>query len=200
MDMPDSLKTTPPKPTADLGSITIMIRDVGDQSPEAQQQLFVAVMGRLKVSARSMLRQFPKVREWNEDDLVNEVYEHLITRLLDKRIKNRTHLFATACIYFRWKLLDLVKRKNLETELLFEEHLISNDEPNELEQTESLTFAFSQLDKISNASRQIFEAHVFLGMSFTEISTMLRIPKSTVHDHFMRAKRTLRKAFQNLYL
>ena len=86
-----------------------MIRDVGDQCHDAQQQLFVAVMGRLKSSARKILRQFPKVREWNEDDLVNEVYEKLLSKLLNKRIKNRRHFFSTACIYFRWKLLDFVK-------------------------------------------------------------------------------------------
>ena len=56
-----------------------------------------------------------------------------------------------------------------------------------------------QLEQISNASRQIFEAHVFLGMTFTEISVMLRIPKSTVHDRFIKAKTTLRKAFKKLY-
>ena len=92
-----------------------------------------------------------------------------------------------------------VKRKKLETVLLFDEHLISTDEPSEFEQTELLTFALDQLEQIANASRQIFEAHVFLGMTFTEISVMLRIPKSTVHDHFMKAKTTLRKAFKKLY-
>ena len=176
-----------------------MIRDVGDQCPDAQQQLFVAVMGRLKHSARKILQQFPKVREWNEDDLVNEVYGNLLRKLLNKRIKNRRHFFATACIYFRWTLLDFVKRKKLETVLQFDEHLVSTDEPSEFEQTELLTFAFEQLEQISNASRQIFEAHVLLGMTFTEISIMLRIPKSTVHDRFIKAKTTLRKAFKKLY-
>ena len=198
MDTPDSLKTTRTNPMEGFGSITMMIRDAGNQCPEAQQQLFVAVMGKLKYSARGMLRKFPKAREWNEDDLVSEVYENLLKKLLNKRIKNRSHFFATACNYFRWTLLDLVKRKNLETEFLFNEDLISNDEPSEFEQTEFLTFAFAQLDQISSDSRQIFESHVFLGMTFTEIAEMLRIPKSTVHDHFKRAKETLRKAFQKL--
>jgi len=56
----------------------MMIREVGEQSPQAQQELFVTVMDQLRRSARGVLRRFPKVRELDEDALVNEVYEHLL--------------------------------------------------------------------------------------------------------------------------
>ena len=145
MDNTDSFSEILPKPDLGFGSITMMIREVGEQSPEAQQELFVKVMDQLKRSARGVLRRFPKVRELDEDALVNEVYEDLLKKLLNKRIENRDHFFATACNYFRWTLLDLVKRKNLETELLCDEQLMKDHAPNHIEQAEFHSFAFDQL-------------------------------------------------------
>jgi len=193
MDNTDSFSEILPKPDLGFGSITMMIREVGEQSPEAQQELFVKVMDQLKRSARGVLRRFPKVQELDEDALVNEVYEDLLKKLLNKRIENRDHFFATACNYFRWTLLDLVKRKNLETELLFDEHLMTDHEPNHIEQAEFHSFAFAQLDHLKGDLRQIFESHVFLGRSFAEIADRFDIPKSTAHDHFLKAKSKLRQ-------
>ena len=193
MDNTDSFSAILPKPNSDFGSITMMIREVGDQTPDAQQELFVTVMEQLKRSARGVLRRFPKVRELDEDALVNEVYEDLLKKLLNKSIKNRGHFFATACNYFRWTLLDLIKRKNLETELLFDEHLMKDHEPNHLEEAEFHSLAFAQLDQIQGNLRQIFESHVFLGMSFAEIAERFDLRKSTAHDHFLKAKSKLKQ-------
>ncbi|MBA63973.1 MAG: hypothetical protein CMJ76_16585 [Planctomycetaceae bacterium] len=198
MDITDSFNSIRPDPNPCFGSITMMIRQVGNNSPHAQQELFVAVIDQLKNSARSMLRQFPKVREFEEDALVNEIYLTLLKKLLSKDIKNRQHFFATACNYFRWTLLDLVKRKKLETEPLLDDYLLTEDKVATLEHTEFLVFAFAQLDDLTVEYRQIFESHVFLGMSFNEISEMLEIPKSTVHDHFAKTKAILKQAFKNL--
>ena len=197
MDNTDSFSEILPKPDLGFGSITMMIREVGEQSPEAQQELFVKVMDQLKRSARGVLRRFPKVRELDEDALVNEVYEHLLKKLLNKSIENRGHFFATACNYFRWTLLDLVKRKNLETELLFDEHLMTDHKPRQLEQAEFHNFAFAQLNQIRGDLRLIFESHVFLGMSFAEIAEIFEMPKSTAHDHFLKAKSKLRQLISN---
>ena len=75
MDNTDSFSEILPKPDLGFGSITMMIREVGEQSPEAQQELFVKVMDQLKRSARGVLRRFPKVRELDEDALVRILKE-----------------------------------------------------------------------------------------------------------------------------
>ena len=196
MDITDPFESIRPAPNPCFGSITMMIRDGGENSPQAQEELFVAVIDQLKQSARSMLRQFPKVREFDEESLVNEIYFSLLKKLLSKDIKNRQHFFATACNYFRWTLLDLVKRKNLETEPLLDEYLSAEDNAETLEHAEFLVFAFEQLDKLPADLRRIFESHVLLGMSFNDIAVLLEMPKSTVHDRFAKAKAILKQAFQ----
>ena len=194
MDISSSLDSI--RPSSGHGSITMMIRKVENHSPDAQQALFLAVIGQLKQSARAMLRRFPKVREYDEESLVNEIYEALLNKLISKDIQNRKHFFATACNHFRWTLLDLVKRKNLETESLNEKHIPSTNDPNDIEHTEFLLFAMSKLDKLPDQYRTIVENNVFLGMSFQEIAEQLAIPKSTVHDQYRKAIELLRAAFK----
>jgi len=174
----------------------MMIREVENHSPDAQQALFLAVIGQLKHSARAMLRRFPKVREYDEESLVNEVYEALLNKLISKDIQNRNHFFATACNHFRWTLLDLVKRKHLETEPLDEKHIPSPDDSSDIEHTEFLLFAMSELDKLPDQYRTIVENSVFLGLSFQEIGEQLAIPKSTAHEHYSKAIELLKVAFK----
>ena len=174
----------------------MMIREVENRSPHAEQALFLAVIGQLKHSARVMLRRFPKVREYDEESLVNEVYEALLNKLISKDIQNRNHFFATACNHFRWTLLDLVKRKNLETEPLDEKHIPSTDDSSNLEHTEFLLFAMAEMGKLPEQYRTIVENSVFLGLSFQEIGEQLAIPKSTAHDQYCKAIELLRSAFK----
>ena len=174
----------------------MMIREVEKHSPDAQQALFLAVIGQLKHSARAMLRRFPKVREYDEESLVNEVYEALLNKLISKDIQDRNHFFGTACNHFRWTLLDLVKRKNLETESLDEKHIPSTHDSSDIEHTEFLLFAMSELDKLPDQYRTIVENSVFLGLSFQEIAQQLGIPKSTAHDQYSKAIEQLRVAFK----
>lgn len=184
------------RPTSGHGSITMMIREVEKHSPDAQQLLFLAVIGQLKHSASAMLRRFPKVREYDEESLVNEVYEALLNKLISKDIQDRNHFFGTACNHFRWTLLDLVKRKNLETEPLDEKHIPSTHDSSDIEHTEFLLFAMSELDKLPGQYRTIVENSVFLGLSFQEIAEQLAIPKSTAHDQYSKAIELLRVAFK----
>ena len=186
------------RPTGGHGSITMMIKEVEKQTPDAQQELFLAVIDQLTNSARAMLRRFPKVREYDEHALVNEVYEALLKKLISNDIQNRNHFFATACNHFRWTLLDLVKRKDLKTEPLDENRIPAVNGSDEVEHTEFLLFAMSELDKLPNQYRAIVESSVFLGLSFQEIAVELAIPKSTVHDHYRKAIELLRSAFSGV--
>lgn len=179
-----------------FGSVTKMIRAVDENSPDAQEHLFAAVIEQLQSSARSVLRQFPNVRGVEEDVLVNEIYESLLKKLLSKDIKNREHFFGTACIHFRWVLLDLVKRKNLETEPLFEDQHLSTQQEVALDNVEFLTFAFEQLDKISPELRTIVDNHILLGMTFDDIAELMKLSKSTVYDRFNEALAILREQFE----
>jgi len=176
----------------------MMIKQVEKQSPNAQQELFLAVIDQLKTSAGAILRRFPKVRDYDEESLVNEVYEALLNKLISKDIQNRNHFFATACNHFRWTLLDLVKRRKLETEPLDEDRVAAADGSDDVEQTEFLLFAMSELDKLPKQYRAIVESSVFLGLSFQEIADELAIPKSTVHDQYRKAIEMLRSAFKRI--
>lgn len=186
------------RPNSGHGSITMMIKQVEKQSPNAQQELFLAVIDQLKTSAGAILRRFPKVRDYDEESLVNEVYEALLNKLISKDIQNRNHFFATACNHFRWTLLDLVKRRKLETEPLDEDRVAAADGSDDVEQTEFLLFAMSELDKLPKQYRAIVESSVFLGLSFQEIADELATPKSTVHDQYRKAIEMLRSAFKRI--
>jgi len=95
-------------------------------------------------------------------------------------------------------LLDLVKRRKLETEPLDEDRVAAADGSDDVEQTEFLLFAMSELDKLPKQYRAIVESSVFLGLSFQEIADELAIPKSTVHDQYRKAIEMLRSAFKGI--
>ena len=196
-ELDNTFNSLRPNRETGFGSITMMIQNASTGSPEETEPLFVAVMQQLRESARNMLRKFPRVNQLNEDMLVNDIYASLQKKLIAKTFVNREHLFATACLHFRWLLLDQIKKTNLETEVLHDDDLAMTEDENILQtvQADFLQFALEHLDQLDASFCSIVHKHIFLDMTFAEIAMESGIPSSTISDRFHKAIALLKKEF-----
>ena len=174
------------------GSITLLIQNAGSGDPDHQEQLWKAVLITLRETAVRVLATFPNSSIENPDELISGVYEKLQVRMGNDEITDRHHFFATACTHFRWAMLDEFKKRRVD---------IMPDVPDVVELAEDhyaaehevLQLVMAELDSLDESLQCIVNGHLFLDMTFDDLSREYGIPLSTAHDRFQSAIESLRQ-------
>ena len=177
---------------AGYGSITLLIQNAGSGEVGHQEQLWKAVLITLRETAVRVLATFPNSSIDNPDELIGGVYEQLQVRMGNDEIADRHHFFATACTHFRWAMLDEFKKRRVN---------IMPDVPDVVEvsddhyaaEHEILQLVMAKLGTLDEALQSIVNGHLFLDMTFAEISNEYGMPLSTAHDRFKMAIELLRQ-------
>jgi RNA polymerase sigma factor (sigma-70 family) len=177
-----------------IGSVTNIIERIGEFEQGALNDLFERVMCDLRDKAKAILHGYPNARGWQAEDLINEIYCPLKRLLETGVIHNRRHLYATACKHFRWKLGEIVRRKQVTyEELSFADPEGDDESPSKLiVRVEDLDRLDEALDALDPGYRQIVEMHNCLDKTFEEIGQELGFPTSTVYDRYRKAMAMLR--------
>lgn len=177
-----------------IGSVTNIIHRTSAREEGALSDLFERVMCDLRDKANAILRGYPNARNWQAEDLISETYCGLRRRLETGAIRDRRHLYATACKHFRWKLGEIVRGKQMTNEVLSLDDPGNDDEsPSKIivkgENIERLLEGLEFLDRVY---QQIVEMHIFLAKTFEEIGRELGLSTSTVYDRYRKALAMLR--------
>ena len=198
-DLFDSLSSAgSATPQKSHGSLTRLIKRIGEGDEEAKEQLFDRVIQQLRDKADGILRRYQNAIGLEADDLVNTVYVKLMSRLAACEITNRQHFMGTACQHFRWLLLDMVRRtREKHQDLSFSLPNLDDKSAGELVvKAETLEHALEALENLDEPLRQVLEMRIYLDMTFEQIGQELQIPRATAHDRYQRALDILRKAME----
>ncbi len=174
------------------GSITLLIQSAGTGDPDHQEQLWKAVLVTLRETAARVLAAFPNSRIENPDELISGVYEQLQVRMGNDEIIDRHHFFATACTHFRWAMLDEFKKRRVDFMPDVPDVVELSDDHYAVEH-EMLKLVMAKLDSLDVSLQCIVNGHLFLDMTFDELSREYGIPLSTAHDRFHSAIELLRQ-------
>jgi len=174
------------------GSITLLIQSAGSGESDHQEQLWKAVLGTLRETAARVLATFPDSTIDNPDELISGVYEQLQVRMGNDEITDRHHFFATACMHFRWAMLDAFKKRQVDFMPDVPDVADVSDEQYAAEH-EMLQLVMLKLNALDESFQCIVNGHLFLDMTFEELSCEYDIPLSTAHDRFHAAIELLRK-------
>jgi hypothetical protein len=174
------------------GSITLLIQNAGTGEPGHQEQLWRAVLVTLRETAVRVLATFPNSSIENPDELISGVYEQLQVRMGNHEIKDRHHFFATACTHFRWAMLDEFKKRRVDF-MPDVPDVVELSEDHGAAEHEMLQLVMSKLGALDESLQCIVNGHLFLDMTFDELSSEYAIPLSTAHDRFKTAIELLRQ-------
>ncbi|MBT4693416.1 MAG: hypothetical protein HOA14_10875 [Planctomycetaceae bacterium] len=174
------------------GSITLLIQNAGSGDREHQELLWKTVLVTLRVTAARVLATFPNSSIENPDELISGVYEKLQVRMGNDEILDRHHFFATACTHFRWIMLDEFKKRRVDIMPNVPDVVEISDNHLAAEH-EMLQLVMTKLDTLGDSLQSIVNGHLFLDMTFAELSQEYGIPLSTAHDRFHSAIELLRQ-------
>jgi hypothetical protein len=175
-----------------FGSITLLIQKAGTGKQGHQERLWKAVLETLRVTATRVLAAFPNSRIDNPDELISGVYERLQVRIGNEEILDRHHFFATACTHFRWAMLDELKKRRVDIMPNVPDAVEDSDDHYAVE-NELLQLVMAKFDTLEQSLQCIVNGHLFLDMTFDELSREYGIPLSTAHDRFHSAIELLRR-------
>jgi hypothetical protein len=181
-----------PARAAGWGSITLLIQNAGTGEPDHQEQLWKAVLVTLRETAVRVLASFPNSSIENPDELISGIYEQLQVRIGNDEIVDRHHFFATACTHFRWAMLDEFKKRRVDI-MPFVPDVVEVSEEHFAVEHEMLQLVMAKLDTLDESLKCIVNGHLFLDMTFDELSGEYGIPLSTAHDRFHSAIELLRQ-------
>ncbi len=186
----------------ETGEVTEFLRGLGDGRDGlfADDRLFDTVVSQLRRQAAAVLRGFPTARSVEADDLVNEFWTRLASKLAHADIQDRRHFFALACKNFRWILLDMRKAANAGRECL-----PSTEIPSTM--TGPATLARRRLEfeevarfiedstSLSGEMREILNMRHLLGMTFQQVADTIGMPLATVHLRHQEALDMIQRHF-----
>lgn len=168
------------------GTITGLLDRVRAGDPNAEDQLYRAVIDQLVQKAARILRWYRVPQKLLEpEDLVGEVFQNLRRVLASHDVANRQHFFRIACRNFRWKILEIlerVRRKGLELadEILPEPAANETSIPARAANAEAMECLMREIGELDEEQQLVIEYHIFLDMSFRQIADLLDCPHTSV--------------------
>ena len=198
-DLFDSLSSAgSATPQKSHGSVTRMIKRIGEGDEEAKEQLFDRVIEQLRDKAEGILRRYQNAIGLEADDLVNTVYVKLMSRLAACEITNRQHFMGTACLHFNWLVLEWIRgQREVHPDIPFSLPDLDAKSAGELVvNAETFECALEGLENLDESLRQVVHMRIYLDMTFEQISQELEIASSTVHDRWQRALDSLKRSME----
>jgi RNA polymerase sigma-70 factor (ECF subfamily) len=192
-------------PLSELPStyMQVLVSDYQKGDPVATNELFVRVQDRLQGMARSMLRRYPRVGRWvQEEDIVQEAMVRLLRALRSIKPESMRSFYGLAAEQIRRELIDLTRKffgpegpgANYESNLLLDEGgdragpvvepVAPTDSFEELERWNALHEAIENLDI---ELREVFSLTFYHGWGQREIAELMQIDERTVRRRWRRA-------------
>lgn len=204
-DLRKDLRSEPGATTLFRGSVTIKLNEVFEGNEGAQNELFALVMDQLEVTARKALSTFKRL-QLEPLELIGIVFPKLSARISEEKILNRQHFYALASLHFRRAIHRELRNHRLPTQSLEGaalEEASQQENPSlrhdlQLERDDLYFYVTKAMDALTEESRELLDMVFFMGFPFREIAAELEIPRSTIHDRYLRALEELREILRNL--
>ena len=172
-----------------------LLLDQGDE--QAYQELLSLASLRLQRLARKMLRDFPRLRRWEQtDDVFQTAAIKLHQSLSQVRPESVRQFFGLAATQIRRTLIDLARRHyGPHGQAANQESAEAAEPQGKVDSPESLASwaeFHEQVDKLPDDQREVFQLLWYSGTTQREAAELLGISERTVLRRYCRAKLTLR--------
>lgn len=185
--------TDSPSNTAQLQALL----DEGNET--AYEELLSIASTRLHKLARKMLRDFPRLRRWEQtDDVFQTAALKLHRSLSEVQPESVRQFFGLAATQIRRTLIDLARQHyGPEGQAIKHESDAGREHPGTFDSPESLASwaeFHEQVEQLPDAERETFQLLWYSGITQREAAKILDISESTVLRRYFRAKLSLRDA------
>jgi RNA polymerase sigma-70 factor (ECF subfamily) len=180
-----------------------LVSDFQKGDAAASNELFARVQERMQGIARGMLRRYPRVGRWvQEEDIVQEAMVRLLRALRSIKPESMRSFYGLAAEQIRRELIDLTRKffgpegagSNYESHLHVEdcnqkaspaaEPVAPMDPIEELERWNALHEAIEELDI---DLREVFSLTFYHGWGQREIAELMQVDERTVRRRWRRA-------------
>lgn len=172
-------------------SITQLLHGWRAGDDEALATLTPLVYDQLKQLAARIFRSESAGHTLQPTALVNEAFQQLVK--VDVDWQDRNHFFALSARLMRRILVNHAKAKNTAKRggdalrVTFHDARGSNPDENDADIL-ALDAALEELAAFDNRKSEILELHYFAGLTYTELSGVMELAESTVHQDLRTAK------------
>jgi RNA polymerase sigma factor (sigma-70 family) len=183
---------------------TVQLQALLDQAGQGDEQAYGELLSiastRLHKLARKMLRDFPRLRRWEQtDDVFQTAAMRLHRSLSDVKPESVRQFFGLAATQIRRTLIDLARHHygpegqgaNHESGT---SNANQNDEADSPETLASWTEFHEQVDQLPDDEREVFQLVWYSGTTQKEAAELLGISERTVLRRYYRARLLLRNA------
>lgn len=181
---------------------TVQLQALLDQGDEtAFGELLSIASTRLHKLTRRMLRDFRRLRRWEQtDDVFQTAALKLHRSLSEVKPESVSQFFGLAATQIRRTLIDLARHHfGPEGHGAKHESGTDNDHTGNADSPESLASwaeFHEQVDNLPNDEREVFQLLWYSGTTQREAAELLNISERTVLRRYYRAKLTLRDALR----
>ncbi|MCA9072992.1 MAG: sigma-70 family RNA polymerase sigma factor [Planctomycetaceae bacterium] len=179
---------------------TLQLQQLLDQGDEqAYDELLSIASVRLHKLARKMLRDYPRLRRWEQtDDVFQTAALRLHRSLAEVKPESVRQFFGLAATQIRRTLIDLA-RHHFGPEAHGPKHESGADnQPRETEAPETLASwaeFHEQVDQLPHDEREVFQLLWYSGTTQREAAELLNISERTVLRRYCRARLHLQSTF-----
>ena len=185
---------------AETPANTVQLQALLDQGDEqAYGELLSIASSRLQKLTRRMLRDYPRLRRWEQtDDVFQTAALKLYRSLSEVKPESVRQFFGLAATQIRRTLIDLARQHHgPEGQAANHESGTDNDHEGNSDSPETLeSWAefHEEVDKLPNDEREVFQLLWYSGTTQREAAALLGISERTVLRRYYRAKLSLRDA------
>ena len=174
--------------------------DQGDD--QAYEELLGVASKRLQKLARKMLRDFPRLRRWEQtDDVFQNAALRLHRSLSEVKPESVRQFFGLAAVQIRRTLIDLARHHygplgqgaNHDSNPHYE-HREKTESPETLEAWAEF---HEQVDQLPENEREVFQLLWYSGTTQKEAAELLKTSERTVLRRYHKAKLSLRNFLSN---
>jgi RNA polymerase sigma-70 factor (ECF subfamily) len=179
---------------------TVQLQALLDEGNDAAYgELLSIAATRLQKLAHKMLRDFPRLRRWEQtDDVFQTAALRLHRSLAEVKPESVRQFFGLAATQIRRTLIDLARHHyGLEGQGAKHESGADNDKNIESESPESLASwaeFHEQVDQLPDDEREVFQLLWYSGTTQREAAELLGIAERTVLRRYCRARLQLKDA------
>lgn len=182
---------------------TMQLQALLDQGDEAAYgELLSIASTRLHKLARKMLRDFPRLRRWEQtDDVFQTAALRLHRSLSEVKPESVKQFFGLAATQIRRTLIDLARHHyGPEGQAAKHESGTNSDHKGNTDSPENLASwadFHEQVESLPNDEREVFQLLWYSGTTQREAAELLDISERTVLRRYYRAKLSLRDALHD---
>lgn len=184
-----------PEPPADTQELQALLDEGGDA---AYDQLLSLASVRLQNLTRRMLRDFPRLRRWEQtDDVFQTAAIKLHKSLAQVRPQSLRQFFGLAATQIRRTLIDLARHHyGPQGQAANHASGINNDRGSSADGPESLA-AWAEfhehVEQLPNDEREVFQLVWYSGTTQREAAELIGVSERTILRRYHRAVLSLRK-------